>query len=276
VTTRRGFLGALTGAAVASGMKVKAPTIVTAPAVERSQDELWEWWSKDPWNWMTGIDTSRTIVPFAPDMVFPHGAPIIWTTDERDNEVPVKPFPTDLEYLRLLTHTIISPEPEDRIVFIDKSRQMLVSTCVLLVFDWWCRFKPARRILWSKISEEQAADMLNEKVRAVHDRLPAWVQERSPMKAVPYKRLPYTATKSQLSAVNQKTAAGAARGGTATAIGVDEAAYQDYFEDIFEAAMPMAAKLVALTTAATGPPGATFFYEKISEGRQYRPAVPAA
>lgn len=254
----------------------KAPTIITAPALVRSQDELWEHWSLHPWNWLTGTDPASTTSPLALDRVFPAGVPIIWTTDERDDKAPVKPFPTDLPYLKRLCSTLISPEPEDRIIFIDKARQMLITTIVLLTLDWWCRFKPSRRMLWSKISEEQAADQLNEKVRAVHDRLPEWVKERSPVKGVPYKRLPYTATKSMISAVNQKTASGAARGGTATVIGVDEAAYQDYFEDIFEAAIPMASKLIALTTAATGPPGAEFFYSKIGEGRVYRPAEPAS
>lgn len=235
-----------------------------------------EHWGADVWNWLTGIDPTTHQLDFLPNREFPSGVPIIWTTDERDNDHPVKPWPGHLEYLRYYTAAAVSTAPEDKIIFIDKSRQMLASTGLLLAWDWWCRNAQARRILWSKLTQEQAADMLNEKVRAVDQRLPPWVREHFGASATPQHRIRYKLTGSQFIAVNEKAAQGAARGGTATAIGVDEAAYQDYFARIVEAALPMAAKLAALTTAAAGPPdsGAGFFFTQIKPGRIYRAAKP--
>lgn len=252
------------------------PLVLTTAAITRQRQELMEHWRSGVWAWLSGVDTTTHETPLAPDRYYPHGVPLIWTTDEKDNEHPVKPFPVHLDYLRLYVETIVSTAPEDRTILIEKCRQMLASTGILLAFDWMCRTKDSRRILWSKINEKDAAEMLQDKVRAVHERLPLWVQEESPIKMKPYRKIPYLKTRSYMLAVNQVAAKTAARGGSASAIGVDECAYQDYFEDIFIAAQPMAAKLVALTTWTVGPPGAQFFYEKVKDGRLYRPAVPAA
>lgn len=244
--------------------------------LQRARAELMEHWfgdPGDPWPWLSGVDTTTKDLEFPPYTHFDAGTPIIWTTDERDHLAPAKPYPTYMPFMPLYTRTCASFKPEDRIILIDKTRQILATTGLMLSWDFVCRAVPNRLFLWSKISQEQAADQLNEKVRPVHKRLPKWVQLASPQSATPQARIVY-GTDSQFRAVNQTAARGAARGSTATGIGVDEAAYQDMFEDIWDAAQPMTSKLAALTTALAGPPGATFFYEKISEGRKYRASKP--
>ncbi len=249
----------------------------TGSRLQRARAELLEHWlgdPKNPWPWLTGIDTTTKDLPFAPFTHYEGGIPIIWTTDEKDNEAPLKAFPTTMPFLERYTATMVSFSHEDRLLLVDKARQMLASTGILLSWDFLCRAMPNRLFMWSKISQEQAADMLNEKVRPIHARLPEWLRLASPQSSTPLHRIRY-GTGSQFRAVNESTARGAARGSSATGICVDEAAFMDLFEDIWDAAQPMTAKLVALTTALVGPPGATYFFEKISEGRKYRAAVPA-
>ena len=60
-------------------------------------------WSQDPWTYLTGKDLD--------------GRPILWTTDERDDVTPVKPFPEEKEYLKWLTNELW--HPDHRIVFVD-------------------------------------------------------------------------------------------------------------------------------------------------------------
>ncbi len=249
----------------------------TSSRLQRQRADLLEHWLRDPknpWPWLTGIDTTTKDLPFAPFTHYDGGIPIIWTTDEKDVlGQPIKPFPTTMPFLERYTRVMVSFEHEDRLLLVDKARQMLASTGILLSWDFACRATAHRLFMWSKISQEQAADMLNEKVRPVHQRLPEWIRQASKQSSTPLHRIKY-GTGSQFRAVNESTARGAARGSSATGICVDEAAFMDMFEDIWDAAQPMTAKLVALTTALVGPPGATYFYEKISEGRRYRAASP--
>jgi hypothetical protein len=246
-----------------------------ASRLARTRADLIVHWEADVWNWLTGVDPTTRSLSFLPDREFPAGVPIIWTTDEKHSD-PVRPFPAHLEYLRYYTAAMVSKAPEDKFIWIDKSRQMLASTGLILAWDWWCRVEQSRRILWSKLTQEQAADMLNEKARAMDRRLPEWVRELYGASATPQHRIKYRKTGSMFLAVNEEAAAGAARGGTGTAIAVDEAAYQDKLKAIIIASIPMAGKVVALTTAQVGGPdsGAGYFYQQIKPGRIWRKAKP--
>ena len=61
-----------------------------------TQSKLWDYWSQHPWNYLSGKDAD--------------GRPIIWTTDERDDKVPVKPFPAEKEYLKWMTSELWDDE----------------------------------------------------------------------------------------------------------------------------------------------------------------------
>lgn len=247
---------------------------------DRTRAELVVHWETDVWNWLTGIDPTTTSLPFLPDREFAAGVPIIWTTDEKEQNksLAVKPWPSHLEYLKFYTAAMVSREPEDQFIFIDKSRQMIASTGLILSWDWWARVEPGRRFLWSKLTQEQASDMLNDKARAMNSRLPEWIRDLYGASKTPQHRIKYKKTGSMFLAVNETAARGAARGGTATAIAVDEAAYQDELKEIIVASIPMAGKVVALTTAMVGGPdsGAGYFFQQIKPGRIYTPAVPRA
>lgn len=212
----------------------------------RLRDELCERWAADPWAFLTGIDESD-----------PKRRPLIWTKDEADEVHAYKPFPRDLEYLRHLTAELMASET----VLLNKSRQMMVSTLCCLLLYWTILFRPGRRVLVSKQKEELAVELIRDKIRGPHSRTPKWFQARFELSRTPANRIDCKLTDSYILAVAQNAAAGALRGGTASIALIDEAAFQDQFGEMMQAAAPMAAKIWAVTTANMGNPGATKFRE---------------
>lgn len=224
-----------------------------APAVLRSlasrRQKLLEYWCKHPWNWLTGEDVD--------------GRPIIWTRDEKqDAEIasPIKAFPRK-DYLKNyveILHTTKRVGPRPGMVLVDKPRQMIISWTTLLWMDWGGRCREARRMLLSKSTEEEAVEMLRDKVREVQTHLPEWLQKALPQSQKPEKRVEYKRTKSYILAVAENVAEREARGGTASVVFVDEAARQMMFKDIVAASQPMVGVIVAVSTPEIGNPGAEY------------------
>lgn len=228
-----------------TGAPERAP--VTPPT--SAESELMEFWSEHPWNWLTGKNLD--------------GEPLIMTTDEKDDNNPVKPFPAK-DYLKEYVDVLMN----ERIVMVDKSRQMLISTTTLLVMDWFCKFRPSRRGLVSKHKEGEAVELIRDKIRNVHERLPLWVKTALPLSKTPAIRIDYPNTGSYIRAVAQNVAVSEARGGTASIVLIDEAAFQDQFGEMMSAALPMANRIWAVTTANIGNPGARVFKRYIDEGAE--------
>ena len=218
--------------------------------------KLIAFWREHPWHWLAGVDptteTGEGLGPGFEHLRFPKGRPLLWTTDERDNKQPIKPFPREKEYLYRYIETLQT----ERLLAIDKCRQMYISTATLLYMDWLCRFFIGRCCVLSKRTEEEAIKMLTEKTRRVHERLPAWLREALPMKATPRNVVKYSKSQSDTYAANEKMAEGMARGGTATFVFVDEATYQAHAGDIVAASLPMANQLVLCGTANLSNAGA--------------------
>ena len=208
-------------------------------------------WSQDPWTYLTGKDLD--------------GRPILWTTDERDDVTPVKPFPEEKEYLKWLTNELW--HPDHRIVFVDKARQMYVSTLCCLIIDWYCTFREDREVIVSRVKEESAIKLINDKIRVVHKRKPKWLQDHVRMSMTPEAVITYGVSGSTVTAVAQNFAHSDSRGITGSLIMVDEAAYQDYFPAIYQSVLPMSNRLWAVTTAHLGNPGAALFRGLKDEGR---------
>lgn len=219
--------------------------------LQKRRDALMRHWAEHPWHWLLGEDTDEREV--APGIFTRQ---IIWTTDERDDVRPIKPFPRR-EYLRRFVN-ILHTENE---VLLDKARQMMATTLTLLYIDWTCRFRPARRWIISKNKESEAYDLLRDKIRAVHYRLPRWLQGRQPVSAEPASKVIYEQTGSYVLGAPENVADSEARGGTATGFLVDEAARQRMFGHIWAAAAPMSSKLFAITTAKLGGTGAKAFLD---------------
>lgn len=218
---------------------------------------LLEYWAEHPWNWLTGTDLD--------------GRPLIWTTDPKDEDRRVKSWP-DYEYLRRTVEVLF----KEKKVLIDKARQMIVSTVCLLVADWFCKFRPGEGVLVSKVQEGEAIQIINDKIRVVHSRLPLWVREALPQSSTPqsYISYPHPEAESYIQAVAENAATTAMRGRMASIVMVDEAAFQDEFPKIMAAALPMANRIWAVTTANHGSPGARLFHAYISERSPEELAAP--
>lgn len=90
----------------------------------------------------------------------------VFTKDEVDQHMPVKRFPVQLEYLKLLVRIW----QKRRLLAIPKSRRMKISWTMLSLYSWKAMFKLQRHIgLVSK--KEDDADELVRRVRFVVDHL---------------------------------------------------------------------------------------------------------
>lgn len=205
--------------------------------------ELLKTWAKDRWAFLTARDVD--------------GTPIINTQDELDDRRPFKAFPDDKPYLRALVDELFGPH---QLTLVDKSRQMMVSTLCMLLLYHTILFKRGRKCLLSKQTQELAEVMLADKVRGVHTRTPAWFQEAMLLDMTPASVARAPRTGSEIVCVAQNAASRWFKGNTASIVLIDEAAVQEFFEDMLEAAQPMARRIWAITTAFHGNPGASFFY----------------
>jgi len=215
----------------------------------RERDLLVAQWAEHPWSFLTGVDEG--------------GNPIIRTKDESDEQTPYKPFPLDKPYLHSLTVDLT----KHRVVLLNKSRQMMVSTLCCLLLYWTLLFRPGRRMLVSKQTESLAVELIRDKIRGVHERTPVWFQQRYSISRTPANRIDCKQTDGYILAVAQNAAVGAMRGGTASIVLIDEAAFQDQFPEMMQAAGPMASRVWAVTTANIGNPGAEYFYRIMREGQ---------
>lgn len=221
------------------------------PRTERRRRDLLHHWSEHPRNWLWGVDDTSIEVqlPNGEILYFPKGRPLCFTqVEEADADDAFQPWPS----LRRWPHLgwlldEIHDEGFQGLIG-DKSRRMMFTTLVLRYFDWMARFKMGRKFLWSKITEDQAIEQLEEKVRAPNRLLPDWVKERQPVSESPLNRVTYRKTGSRIRAVAQTAASGEARGGGASAIGIDEAAFQEFAPDILAAAREMARKFFVFST----------------------------
>lgn len=224
--------------------------------------ESWKQWDgQGPWKFLSGHD-----VPTEADrdkVWWPNGRPIIWTVDERDDVMNIKPFPSEKEYLRHITRELWTY----RVVLQDKARQMYISTLCMLNAWAFAAFNDEREIFVSRLKEESAVKLINDKIRTTHARMPKWLQDALPLSRQPQNVITCLDTRSTITGVAQNFGDGDGRGPTASLVVVDEAAFQSMFPSIYRAIMPMSARLWAVTTANIGNPGAALFKDLAHEGR---------
>jgi hypothetical protein len=232
------------------------------------RDALLKHWGAHPWNWLRGVDVD--------------GRPIIWTKLEgsKGQELPEQPFP-DLPHLRALVDILYDPRQGitlddgtwvevDAFVALDKCRQMMVSTVIILLMDWWCRFRRGRRFIVSKVKEEDAAELINDKARYIELGLPQWVRDAVPQESTPrniinYPRNAQGGGSSVILAVAQNAHEGTLRGGTATAVLIDEAAFVDMTSELIAAARPMGGRIWMVSSPYLGTRGGVTFRNIITQ-----------
>lgn len=209
--------------------------------------ELLKIWAHDRWAFLQGRDVD--------------GTPMILTQDEADDDHPFKPFPS-FDYLRFITQELFGPQ---QVSLIDKSRQMTVSTVCMLLLYHTTLFKRGRKCLVSKQTQELAEVLLEDKIRGVHRRTPEWFQLAMPLSMTPKSVARAERTGSEIVCVAQNAASRWFKGNTASIVLIDEAAVQEFLEDMLQAATPMAKRIWAITTAFHGNPGAALFYKLKTE-----------
>lgn len=232
-----------------------------ATELAKERSELVRHWGEHPWYFLSGHDpTTTTFEIDGKKLYYPKGRPLIFTTDERDDDAPVKPFPHERPHLKELCLLLLSPAPERRIVLVTKSRQMMATTVCCLTMMWYCRFRTGRRCLISKTKEEDSIEVARDKVRAPYYRLPEWLQQECLLPERPANILSFRKTRSYIRCVTQNVAEAEGRGGTISAMLVDEAARQYMFAKIMQGILPAAGRVWGITTPDVGTPGAEAFY----------------
>lgn len=219
---------------------VEAETLGVSQSLDPRRLELLKLWSEDKWALLTGKDID--------------GSSIFYTKDERDRQNPVKPFP-DYEYLeeyfRLLEN--------ENIILADKSRQMMLTTATVLFAAAECAFHFGRIWILSKNTEAESAQVLEDKLRFPWSQTPEWFQREVPITYKPATKVLFPRTRSYILAVGENVADAEARGTTASGVIIDEAARQVHFGKILQACLPMATKVIGITTAEIGNPGARLY-----------------
>ena len=180
------------------------------------------------------------------------------TKDEHDADNPIKAFP-DKAYLREVINVV---HTSDRL-FIPKSRQIRMSWVMVLYALWVALFSPHQAIFIQSKKEEDAAALVfdkkmeNSRMSFVYHHLPEWLKEM----------IPVDTSYAKMRFGNGSIVWGIPEGGhiirshTASLVISDECAFQPEFEDAYTAAVPMAKKIVGLSSAN----GGTFFGDVVTE-----------
>jgi hypothetical protein len=214
---------------------------------------LVEKWRAHYWAFLTGKDLD--------------GKPIIWTVDELDEQQAWKPFPgtkPEWGYLKHVADELMGPY---RIVLIDKTRQVYATTLACQLIRWYNWRHDEREVFFSRVKEDSAVKLINDKIRKPHSRMPQWVQRIMPISTEPQNVITWLNNGSTITGVAQNFAEADARGPTASLVVVDEAAYQPYFKEIYRAILPMSGRLWGITTANVGNRGAQVYRDLIFDGR---------
>lgn len=204
-------------------------------------------WSKDPWSFLTGTD---------PDT----DEPIIRTIDQRDKKSPIKAFPSHLAYL----HYYIEIMESEPYICTEKCSQMIVSTITLLRELWLGSFKPSHKTLLSKHKEEEASQLLDEKIRRVWLLMPDWLRAALPLTLKPKNMISWPKTGATALGLPENASVSSARGQTYHCGLVDEAEYQAVLGEILTAMLPRAGQVIFWSTPGVGD-GARIFREYLKD-----------
>ncbi len=205
-------------------------------------------WGGDCWTFLTGVWP-------LPRHVAEKGSqeprPIVWTNDPHENQI--RPFPAEFEYLRYALVEPITQWPrgaEGRDLppmVVDKPRQEFVTTGILLILEWEILFLEAVMWLVAKNKREESQDLIVEKMRFAHERLPAFLQRARPINRKPAGRFGCKVTGSVAKAVGRNFGQSEAKGSTADVL-IDEGPLLPNLEPSVEAAQAMARRTIVVGT----------------------------
>jgi len=216
-----------------------------------------EKWKLNPWDFLTGTD---------PDT----GEPIIKTLDQRNKKNPLQPFPKHLDYV----HYLIDWLEGEQYGCIEKCSQMYVTTSITLWALWRTLTHYGHKVLLSKHKEDEAIQILREKMMEPWSHMPEWLQWQWPLRNKPSNRVECTASKSHVLGLPENAAAADARGQTYQVGLIDEAEYQESLMGILSAMLPRANQVFWWSTPSTGGAGVTTFKSYLADdGIKFSPRL---
>jgi hypothetical protein len=233
--------GASTEASSAPSTTTPAPEPITDATLTPERRAALEKWAKHPWKFFTAKD--------------PHTRrPIINTVDVRDKTKPLKPFPAH-RYLRIIIEVFL----HETHIFITKASQMYATTIVMLWLYWQCLFRDRSRSWLSKSTEDEAKELLQERIRDVHAETPRWFQDWANVSETPARIVRFRRTKGRITGLAKNLDKAGGRGATVATAVVDEAEFQDHLAAVMTAALPRATQTIALSTPNPGSIGGDIF-----------------
>lgn len=181
------------------------------------------------------------------------------TKDEHDSKSPVKGLPR-LPYLPVILTELTSKDdagrPLEPIVFIPKSRQMMVSWIICAYALWTAQFFPHRLVAVVSKKAEDAVALL-ERIRFIYANQSLWLKNLCPLDRQ-LRDMPMDEFSFEIGSkiVGMPQGSNQIRSYTASLIILDEADFQDQFDRTFDACLPSingGGQLVAVSSIAGGP-----------------------
>ncbi len=187
----------------------------------------------------------------------------VWTKDEYDDKVTMKPFPRKRYLVEVLEEIIAEP-----VVFLAKSRQLTITWLICAYFDWWARFTPNQLLMIQSKKEEDAANLVYAKesgmarIDFIETRLPFWMQKP---RLNAFGQITFQDNGSKIIGIPQ--GADIIRSYTVSGLFSDEAAFQPEFKEAYRAAKQCCRKIIAVSSAEPSDFGVMGgFQAAVSEG----------
>jgi hypothetical protein len=98
------------------------------------------------------------------------------TLDEHDSKNPIKKFP-DKEYIWDLVDLFLN----ERLLLVEKSRQMLCTWVMVACHLWWVMFKDGQRVFFQSKKEKDANNLVD-RAKFIYDHLPEEMRQLYPCK----------------------------------------------------------------------------------------------
>lgn len=156
-----------------------------------------------------------------------------WTLDEHEKDNPVKKLPMEKEYLCDLAHLFLT----ERLLLIEKSRQMLVSWIMVACHLWDAQFHAGRRIAFQSKKEADANNLLD-RAKFIYKHEPDYMKqgEHKANEPMAYLKLEFGKLNSIIQGIPQ--GADQLRQYTFSRVLSDEFAFQEQKEEAYIAARP--------------------------------------
>lgn len=190
------------------------------------------------------------------------------TLDTHDKDNPIKEFPNDKEYIKIIVDIWI----KEKLLLITKSRQMMLTWLMVALYLWDAQFHKGRLTFFQSKKEEDADDLIK-RAKFIYDQEPKFLKRYKDgnsfkeLKCNPQNKGQHVYCKMIFPDIHSEVR-GIPQGGdvirmhTASGILSDEIAFQPEAENAYTAAKPTLSSQGRFTGVSTAEDG-TFFENMI-------------